>query len=448
VAGAGIALSGGGHRATLFTLGVLLYLADAGKNKDVTSVASVSGGSLTNGYVAQSVDYASVDADEFEQPASRLASQIAQKGTLWATWLTKIYLLALLASVLLPAVGVWFLPLPLWGRVVLLVVGLLVLPPWVAQWRGLVCARAFAQTLFSPNGRPTPLAQIHHAVDHVLCAAELHSGEHSYFSGRFVCSYRFGWGVPGDLPLHDAVQASAAYPGGFPARWFRTDRHVFQQAQDERAAHTKFMTLVDGGAYDNLGDEWGQKVAERNQRWASLNPGLHEPDELVIVNCSAAYDWHSTAKLRLPLLGEVLTLKRDVDILYDVSTSVRRRWLDDLFTAPSGKTPGVIVQIAQSPFRVAESFANGNDAPAQRARAVLTALGDTRKEWAALVRQSRSVKTTLSRIREPKASGLLRHGYVLAMCNLHVILDYPLLPMPDASKFTALVHATPASHQA
>ena len=48
----GVAISGGGHRAGLFGLGVLLYLADAGKNRDVACVSSVSGGSLTNGYVA------------------------------------------------------------------------------------------------------------------------------------------------------------------------------------------------------------------------------------------------------------------------------------------------------------------------------------------------------------------------------------------------------------
>ena len=33
-----IALSGGGHRASLFGLGVLLYLTDAGRNRDVVSV--------------------------------------------------------------------------------------------------------------------------------------------------------------------------------------------------------------------------------------------------------------------------------------------------------------------------------------------------------------------------------------------------------------------------
>jgi hypothetical protein len=52
-----VALSGGGHRASLFGLGVLLYLADVGRNNDVTSIASVSGGSITNGYLAQRTLY-------------------------------------------------------------------------------------------------------------------------------------------------------------------------------------------------------------------------------------------------------------------------------------------------------------------------------------------------------------------------------------------------------
>jgi len=403
----------------------------------VSSISSVSGGSLTNGFVAQSVDYAAVDGPTFSAVAARLADQISKRGTLWASWQTKAYLGLLVLSLLLPTAGVWFLPVPLWLRIVLLVIGL-GLPAWVAQLRGFVCARAFARTLFTVEGRPAALAQVHQVVDHVFCAAELHSGEHTFFSGRFVCSYRFGWGVPGDLVLSDAVQASAAYPGAFPPRWFRTSRHRFQGAQDARAARTKFMTLVDGGVYDNLGDEWGQGVVERNRRWESLKPGLNEPDELVVVNCSAAYDWRSTSSLRLPLLGEALTLKRDVDILFDVSTSVRRRWLHDRLTTAGGATPSAIVQIAQSPFHVAESFAAGQDAPSQRARAVLVALGDSRDEWQTLVSTSRSVKTTLNRIPQRQASCLLRHGYVLAMSNLHVLLDYPLLPLPPPERFEAL----------
>ena len=46
----GVAISGGGHRASLFGLGALLYLIDADKGAHLGSVASVSGGSLTNAF--------------------------------------------------------------------------------------------------------------------------------------------------------------------------------------------------------------------------------------------------------------------------------------------------------------------------------------------------------------------------------------------------------------
>ncbi|HLF92163.1 MAG TPA: hypothetical protein VJB14_01780, partial [Planctomycetota bacterium] len=107
----GVALSGGGHRAALFGLGVLLYLADSGKNREVTSITSVSGGSLTNAWVGQEVDYATVLTAEFEEAAGRLARRIARRGTLWASAGTWIYLLVLALAVA-AAATVLFLDLP------------------------------------------------------------------------------------------------------------------------------------------------------------------------------------------------------------------------------------------------------------------------------------------------------------------------------------------------
>ena len=49
----GVAISGGGHRATLFGLGVLLYLADVARNNEVVTISSVSGGSITNAFVTR-----------------------------------------------------------------------------------------------------------------------------------------------------------------------------------------------------------------------------------------------------------------------------------------------------------------------------------------------------------------------------------------------------------
>jgi predicted acylesterase/phospholipase RssA len=48
----GLALSGGGLRATLFHLGVVRFLRDAGLLGDVTHLVSVSGGSILGAHLA------------------------------------------------------------------------------------------------------------------------------------------------------------------------------------------------------------------------------------------------------------------------------------------------------------------------------------------------------------------------------------------------------------
>ena len=416
----------------------MLYLVDAGRNGAVTSIASVSGGSLTNGYVAQEVDYATVSRDDFWRVAGRLTSQIARRGTLFASRFTWAYLAVLVAAALVALIGPWLLPIGLGWRVLVFVAAVLVLS-MLAGMRGWVCARAFATTLFSPRGKPTRLDAIHTSLDHVICACDLHAGEHVYFSGRFVCAYRYGLGKPADFPLHDAVHASAAYPGGFPARWFPTGRHGFREPGDQKAAKARYLVLVDGGAYDNLGDEWAQGVRDRNARWRSLDPGLKEPSELIVVNSSAAMSWGALGALRIPLLGEALTLKRDVDVLYDTTTSVRRRWLFDTFVNESGALRGAIVQISQTPFRIPKHFAQTDGEERARAEDVLAKLGETEKQWEAIVRANRGVKTTLSKLGDEAAESLVLHGYVLAMANLHTILGYPLLDVPPRERFERLV---------
>jgi predicted acylesterase/phospholipase RssA len=447
----GVALSGGGHRASLFGLGALLYLADAGRNQDVTSIASVSGGSLTNGYVAQSVDYATATADEVRAALAPFARRLARRGTLFDSSVTKLYLAGLVVLAVAVILGPWLLPVGAPVRLVTFAVGVVVLALYVGL-RGVVCGRAFASTLFGPAGAPTRLDALgRRPIDHVICATDLHAGEHVYFSGRFVCAYRFGWGHPGDLPLHVAVQASAALPGAFPPRWLPTGRHGFQDAKDPDPTVTppgrnaKRLALVDGGVYDNMGDQWPLGVAARNQRWAKHRPGLQEPDEVVVVNASAGLGWSSMNRLRTPLLGELWALLRDKDVLYDNGTSVRRHAMVSAFDATERDAGirGALVHIGSSPFNVALAFKDSTTWPkrAARAKAVFDLLGGepAREGWDAIVRASRREPTTLSRVGDERTVGLLRHAYVLAMANLHVILDYPLLKVPDPSYFERLL---------
>lgn len=254
-----LALSGGGHRATLFTLGALMYVVDAGRHRDTTSIASVSGGSLTNGFVAQTLDFQTTDSAQFaQQVAGPLGARIATKGTFFAPLLTKVYVVCLIAGFFAAFSPLWLLDASWWCRH-LAVLFLLLLWGWFLGLRGTVYARAFRVTLFSPEGKTTPLGGIHKNVSHVLCATELRTAESLYFSGDFVYGFRFGPGLPGPLPLYRAVQASAAFPGGFPPARIPRGPHQFAGSLEpgKSAPKARNLILSDGGVYDNMGDQWG-----------------------------------------------------------------------------------------------------------------------------------------------------------------------------------------------
>jgi len=436
----GVALSGGGHRAALFALAVLTYLVDAGKARDVVSIASVSGGSLTNGYVAQSLDLRSTTPAAFREAIGPLGRRLAHTGTLLPpspfTWL---YLIATVLAVAC-LVAVWFLPIVLAGRwigfaVLLIVVALLI------QARGLVCARAFARTLYSPTGAPTKLAQCYHELDHVICATELHAGENVYFAPRFVCSYRLGLGTPGDLDLHVAVQCSAALPGAFPPRWLPTDRHGFSAGRDDGATASR-MALVDGGVYDNMADQWALGIRARLRRWPTLQARI--PDEEIIVNASASVGWTPLRRMRIPMIGEIAALLRDKTILYDNGNAVRRELAVERFRGMNAD--GALVHIAQSPLRVADRYASSSDPDlAERAAEVISLLGAHREDWAADAAADATMGTTLWGFRANDAERLFRHGYVLAMANLHVLLGHPLLEVPTPEDIAQLLRGAPTA---
>ncbi|MGH9117016.1 MAG: hypothetical protein ACRD0A_03800 [Acidimicrobiales bacterium] len=73
-----MAISGGGHRATVWGWGALLALVDMGSNADVVSIASVSGGSIASGVVANAGDYAGMSPSAYEdalRPGLRVAAR-------------------------------------------------------------------------------------------------------------------------------------------------------------------------------------------------------------------------------------------------------------------------------------------------------------------------------------------------------------------------------------
>jgi hypothetical protein len=196
-----------------------------------------------------------------------------------------------------------------------------------------------------------------------------------------------------------------------------------------------------------MGTEWPIRLRRRLTEGTPPTPPIAPADELIVVNGSAGQGVVQRRSVNTPLLGEVTTLLAVKDVLYDQTTAVRRRLIDLRFRAtrgnlqvPDGDLEGTLVQIDRSPFELPDAFEQGTDDLADRAREAIERLGEsTRAQWDADVQANRHVKTALSTIEPARAAALLRHSYVLTMVNAHVLLNYPLLDVPDESKFRALV---------
>jgi hypothetical protein len=233
------------------------------------------------------------------------------------------------------------------------------------------------------------------------------------------------------------VQASAALPGVFNVVSLPVSRHNF--AGTPPISHFK---LTDGGVYDNMGTEWPLRLGERLDEPGAPS-GLPGADEVVVVNASAGWSGVIPRKsLNTPLVGEITSLLAVKDVMYDQTTSVRRRLLKLRFqTDVPGDEPlsGAMVQIDRSPFDLPRKFENGQDERAVRAQRAIALLGDTEAWWADEVEVNKSVKTTLSKIAPDRALSLIKHAYVLTMVNCHVLLNYPLITVPDDEQFLELI---------
>jgi hypothetical protein len=446
----GVAISGGGHRASLFGLGALLYLIDADKGDQLGSVASVSGGSLTNAYFGTKVDLSTIDSEAMWDKAKDFAYQIARRGTLWAAPQTYAYLVSIALLVVAAIIVSCRCP---WWAIVLAWVIALGLGGWASQQRSAVVASAFDTTLL----RRAKLASMKDKVSHVMCATDLQMGQNVFFSKAFVYSWRSGWGTPGKMRAAQAAQASAALPGAFsvvslPLRRFGLPEKRVVALNRNPPRNFK---LLDGGVYDNMGSEWLLNIQDR---LSEGNPPveLQTVDEAVVVNASAGDEVIDRRWVKVPFVGEIFSLLAVKDVMYRQTTAVRRRLLyvrykiaeDRESIQPDTRVlkealAGTTIQIDRSPFELPDDY-HGRDGFSARAEEAIKVLnagtdGDARTYWAAEAKVNRKVKTTLSRIKPARAESLIRHAYVLTMVNSHVLLDYPLHQIPAPARFAGLV---------
>lgn len=278
-----VSLSGGGHRATLFGLGVLIALVDRGLNKQVKQIASVSGGSITNAFIASHIKYSdeNTTSDVFDKVAGRLIKSIVHKGVL-----TKPIKYTLLCGLIVPpllfivltCIGLmpWYTAVPLVGvwLGMALLRGLII--EWLIEWRYFppdINVKLFPPKLSISRKR---LGDLHTgSLEHALCCTDLIEPGAVYFSslsskdhepGIFVsrldvqhCIIRSS----SHVPIAGAVRASAAFPG-IPPRLshFKSTKNEVNYKNiigvpvfDPTPHLNKTFLLADGGVWNNLGTQ-------------------------------------------------------------------------------------------------------------------------------------------------------------------------------------------------
>lgn len=235
----GLCLSGGGFRAMIYHVGVLARLNELGVLPQLREVASVSGGSITAGMLAQA--WGRLRFDD-RGVATNFIAEVAEPLLRFATKAVDIKCILL----------------------------------------GLLPGRTAADGVASDYDRHlfggARLGDLPDKPRFTFMATNLQTGSGWRFAKDYSADHRVGRIVRPDLPLSLVVAASSAFPPFLsPVRIpFATGAVEPMDGADlHRAPFTDVAVLTDGGVYDNLGLE---RVWRRCRTVLVSNAGKNTPE--------------------------------------------------------------------------------------------------------------------------------------------------------------------------
>jgi predicted acylesterase/phospholipase RssA len=489
-----LAFSGGGMRAAAFALGSALYVFESVSHRRIRQISSVSGGSITNGFLANVMtSKGGLDTAAVEELARRLVSHglpLERAGRQFA-WLlagtlgllTASLLLLLLAALGSPGLLIWvavmfagFLGLGyLCYRAFLGLTGELV-GKWVASIVSDATAAPFEWTFADFFALALPrfsrqraedlkrrkLCDIKSEITHTFSATDLRHGEHVHFSQDWMTSSTYDKRTaPGEVRIDEAVRASAAFPGALPP--VRIDFRRLRLAQDKTVGQ-RHLELVDGGVRDNLGHVFQTKLSNTSAAQHNTLTDYGSTKLTIVADASAPRgiaDLSENVLRRILLLRRIeqlVSFPRVLTIINQSNSEGRSTALADHF---SRYHSGFVVRIQDSPvefcreiigneevtlslLRRGPGSAGTSDSLADRAEAMLRALvrNDRAAEshWQSICNVNSQIETTLNGLAADLVAQLIRHGYVLTMCHAHVKFDWPLMGDEawSADRFEAL----------
>ncbi len=371
----GLSLSGGGVRAVGFHLGVLARLAQEGLLEEIDFLSTVSGGSLAIGLVFA--------VNGFEWPSSSVFMEES-----------------------LPKARRVLVSCCLQSRLVIRVLRQLTFHP--------------GRLLGTRADDLSVLLRKHWGVTAMLCDLPSHprwminatcyeTGKNWRFERHRMGDYEFGYTANPQIPLSDALAASAGFPGLIGPlvldtrsfSWFEY-RHSPRFAGDDAASyHTeslgsapfKKVHLWDGGVYDNLGVEALHKYGQ----------GWREGVDFLIVSDASA----SPGTARYNPFRALLRLT--TGILMNQIRSLRSRALVERMADSEGDSRGALFRIGNTAEEILRA-AERDDLLASPAPEFLS--GE-------VVRALAGIRTQVARLSPCDLDGLIKHGFEVADCTLH-----------------------------
>lgn len=205
LSGQGLALSGGGYRASLFHLGVTRRLHELGALQTITRLSSVSGGSILAGFLAHRMlerDAIRLEFDDWEAEVSAPFRKLVRKDIRTGLFVRHV-------------AWNWIWPAP--------------------RARGL--EKAFRKRIGKRRLVELP-AKSDHSVEFIFLATNVEKGTPWRFTSKNVGTFS----TPENMTIAEAVAASACFPP------------IFGPLKVEKDGRT-IGHVTDGGVYDNTGME-------------------------------------------------------------------------------------------------------------------------------------------------------------------------------------------------
>ena len=373
----GLALSGGGVRATVFHLGVLSRLAAEDHLNAITHLSTVSGGSLCAGLVYSANGY------RWPTPAQLQAVVIPRIAQI----LTENDLQGLYFQRLLRA-------------------------PW-SLLRGRANEIAYLMQMrweidASLQDLPDADAQTGQPFWHIASTC-YETGKSWYFSKARMGDYMFGYSRQPDIPLVDALAASSAVPGLIGPLQLETSRYNWARYDAKRKLVDTTppfdnVHLWDGGVYDNLGLE-----ALTNYDGKTDSYEYRRGVDFVIVSDAAGVPRSNAYPTGI---RRAASLMRIVDVMKDQARALRSRSLIAHIKQPQHPyPPGRFFQIDNSCIEMVEK---GYRTP-EEAEAICQGYFPPEKAQALA-----QMSTTLRVISRAEFGDLYRHGFEVADVTLHI----------------------------